>query len=78
MKVHLFTPAVSMLLKHLVNHEILFKRLLDKDLPSYLSRFLFSWYKDQCMCVRWADSFSNTFLVSITVFARVVFSHLYY
>ncbi len=38
----------------LVNHEILFKRLLDKDLPSYLSRFLLTWYKDQHMRVRWA------------------------
>ena len=31
----------------LVNHEILFNRLLDKGLPIHLTRFLLSWYKDQ-------------------------------
>ena len=30
----------------LVNHEILFNRLLDKGLPIHLTRFLLSWYKE--------------------------------
>ena len=37
----------------LVNHEILFRRLLDKGLPVHLVRFFMTWYKDQQMNVRW-------------------------
>ena len=48
----------------LVNHEILFRRLLEKDFPVHLSRLFLSWYKDQRMCVRWGDSFSASFPVS--------------
>ena len=48
----------------LVNHEILFNRLLERDLPVHLARFLLSWYKDQRMSVRWMNSFSGSFPVS--------------
>ena len=33
----------------LVNHEILFQRLVDRGLPSLLTRFLLSWYKNQSL-----------------------------
>jgi hypothetical protein len=48
----------------LVNHEILFSKLLDKELPVFLAHFLLSWYKDQHMCVRWGESFSDRFAVA--------------
>ena len=48
----------------LVDHEILFHRLLDRNLPSAVVRFLWSWYQSQRMCVRWNSSLSNTFSVS--------------
>ena len=48
----------------LVDHKILFQRLLDRDLPSHLIRFLLSWYKNQSMSVKWGESFSAPFSVS--------------
>ena len=48
----------------LVNHEILFRRLLDKGLPVHLVRFFMTWYKDQQMNVRWEKSVSDGFYVS--------------
>jgi hypothetical protein len=48
----------------LVNHDILFQRLVDRDLPGHLTRFLLSWYKNQSMSVRWRDSLSAPFTVS--------------
>ena len=43
----------------LVNDETLFNRLLERKFPLHLTRFLLSWYKDQCMRVRWQNSFSD-------------------
>ena len=48
----------------LVNHEILFNRLLERDFPIPLTRFLLTWYKDQRMCVRWKNSLSESFPIS--------------
>ena len=48
----------------LVNHDILFQRLLERELPGYLIRFLLSWYKNQAMSVKWGKSFSAPFTVS--------------
>ena len=48
----------------LVNHSILFQRLLEKGFPGYLVRFLLSWYKEQHMCVRWGNKLSDSFAVS--------------
>ena len=48
----------------LVNHGILFKRLLDRDMPHPLVRFLLSWYQSQFMSVRWGDCLSAPFSVS--------------
>ncbi len=39
-------------------------RLLDKNLPVHLTSFFMSWYRDQRMCVRWRNSFSDGFSVS--------------
>ena len=48
----------------LVNHEVLFHKLVERGLPLPVVRFLSSWYRDQQMCVRWGRSFSRSFCVS--------------
>ena len=48
----------------LVNHNILFRRLIDKGFPILLVRFLLFWYKEQQMSIRWGNSFSNSFPVA--------------
>ncbi len=47
-----------------VNHTVLFKMLLDRNLPCTVLRFLFSWYKDQELAVRWNSNLSETFGVT--------------
>ena len=42
----------------LVNHGILFQKLLDRGLPLPVIRFLSSWYRAQKMRVRWNNSLS--------------------
>ena len=48
----------------LVNHEVLFQKLLKRGLPLPVVRFLSSWYHDQQMRVRWEQSLSSSFGVS--------------
>ena len=48
----------------LVNHNILFSKLLAKGFPAHLIRFFLSWYKEQRMCVRWGSTFSDSFPVT--------------
>ena len=47
----------------LVNHDLLFQKLIDRELPSPVVRFLSSWYHDQQMRVRWEHSYSDSFFV---------------
>ncbi len=54
----------------LVDHGILFKRLLERNLPLPIVRLLLVWYRDQRMQVRWNHSLSRSFL-SPMVSARV-------
>ena len=58
----------------LVSHEILFSRFLDRNFPVQLICLLMSWYKSQCMCVRWDGSFSDHFCVSNGVHQEGVLS----
>ena len=48
----------------LVNHDILFHKLLVRGLPVVIVRFLLSWYGSQKCCVRWGSSYSDSFGVS--------------
>ena len=48
----------------LVNHMTLFNRLIERNFPTHLTRFLLSWYQDQRMCVRWMNSLSDNFPTS--------------
>ena len=45
----------------LVNHGVLFKRLLDRDMPHPFTCFLLSWYHSQYVSVRWGDCLSAPF-----------------
>ena len=48
----------------LVDHGMLFDKLLTRGLPISIVRFLSSWYYAQQMCVRWNSSVSDSFHVS--------------
>ena len=48
----------------LVDHRILFDKLLDRDMPKPLVRLLLRWYKSQQLCVRWMGRSSKYFDVS--------------
>ena len=48
----------------LVDHDILFRILLERGLPSVIVRFLLSWYSTQKMQVCWGSCLSDSFLVS--------------
>ena len=48
----------------LVDHSLLFQKLIDHGLPPVIVRFLSSWYSSQLMRVRWHHSLSNSFSVS--------------
>ena len=54
----------------LVDHGILFQKLIDRGLPLAIVRFLSSWYSSQMMRVRWDKSLSNSFSVS---FSNLIF-----
>ena len=48
----------------MVDHGILFQKLINRGLPSPITRFLLSWYRTQKMRVRWESSYSDAFNVS--------------
>ena len=47
-----------------VNHVVLFSKLMERDFPLALNRFLVSWYRSQRMQVRWNNSLSTSFSVT--------------
>ena len=47
-----------------VNHAVLFSKLMERDFPLALNRFLVSWYRSQRMQVRWNNSLSTSFSVT--------------
>ena len=48
----------------LVDHCVLFKKLLERNMPKPLVRLLLRWYKTQHLCVRWMGKSSEYFQVS--------------
>ena len=44
-----------------VNHDLLFNILVDRHLPNVILRFLFFWYRDQALSVRWNSTLTPTF-----------------
>ena len=47
-----------------VNHKVLFEALLKRGVPGYLVRLLVYWYRNQSMCVRWGQTYSDRFYVT--------------
>ncbi len=47
-----------------VNHCVLFKKLLERDMPKPLVHFLLWWYKSQQLSVRWMGRTPDPFEVS--------------
>ena len=48
----------------MVNHSVLFRKLMQRGIPWYIINILCYWYHSQTMCVRWGDSVSSFFGVS--------------
>ena len=80
MSVFLFKQAVSSYVSHKtpvfavfldaskafdkVRHDILFKKLMVRNVPMHFVRLLCYWYKTQTMKVKWGKTFSDSFSVS--------------
>ena len=47
-----------------INHFHLFKKLIKRDLPIIIVRFLFTWYRSQTFAVKWLDNISAKFTSS--------------
>ena len=47
-----------------IDHWLLFKKLIAKDVPLFIIRLLLYWYSHQQMCIRWGNTFSSLFSVS--------------
>ena len=56
---------------------VTFQKFKDKDVPSYLIRFLCFWYMSQKLCVRWNSNYSESFHVTNGVaYDKAEFCHL--
>lgn len=47
-----------------VDHQLLFQSLLERQLPKVVLRFLFNWYQEQSLSVKWNSTLSASFGVS--------------
>jgi len=47
-----------------VNHWTLFRKLIERKIPSIIVRILLFWYSNQQFCVRWGQCVSNSFKVT--------------
>ena len=61
----------------LVDHGMLFDKLITRGLPVSIVRFLSSWYYAQKMCARWNSPLSDSFHVSNCVRQGGVLSPTY-
>ena len=46
-----------------VNHWVLFKKLINRKVPTLIVRLLLFWYRNQVMNIRWGSSLSDHFAV---------------
>ena len=46
-----------------VNHWLLLKKLIERDIPPFVIRLLMFWYTEQLFCVRWGNKKSSNFHV---------------
>ena len=47
-----------------INHDTLFKKLVNRNVPAYIVRLLVVWYSHQQMFVKWGNVMSSVFTVS--------------
>ena len=47
-----------------INHDTLFKKLVNRNVPAYIVRLLVFWYSHQQMFVKWGNVMSSVFTVS--------------
>ena len=47
-----------------INHNILFQRLKDNNIPLYIINFLNYWYRNQRIYIKWCNNSSDSFPVS--------------
>ena len=47
-----------------VNHYMLFKKLIERNMPTCFVRILYYWYSKQNMKVKWGNCLSSPFSVS--------------
>ena len=58
-----------------INHDTLFKKLVNRNVPAYIVRLLVFWYSHQQMFVKWGNVMSSVFTVSNGVRQGGVYSH---
>ena len=81
--IHNGSPVLGCLLDaskafDLVDHSILFQKLLDRGLPLAITRFLISWYGTQKIRVRWDCCLSEPFSVCNGVHQGSILSPLFF
>ena len=49
---------------HRTNHNLLFAKLIKRNVPTCIVRLLLSWYRQQTMQVKWGTNYSSPFTVT--------------
>ena len=62
----------------LINHSILFNKLIKRGVCGYLIRIIIYWYETQTMCVRWGNLTSGSFNVSNGIRQGGILSPLFF
>ena len=57
-----------------IRHSTLFKKLIHRQVPSYIVRIMIYWYTNQTMVVRWSGIYLRDFK-SLMVSGKVAYSH---
>ena len=61
-----------------ISHVILFKKLIARNVPLYIVRILWFWYRNQILFVKWNNVFSQDFTVNNGVKQGSSLSPLFY
>ena len=61
-----------------LNHCKLFEKLMQRNIPLYILRILWYWYRNQMVCIRWNNKYSQYFNVNNGVRQGGLLSPLFY